>query len=61
MTPTHLDTWIILTLSGGKKHAHLEPWPILTLLFVSFLLFTVSLTLSGGKQQQPILTLSRGK
>ena len=26
-----------------------------------FLLFTVSLTLSGGKQQQPILTLSGGK
>ena len=25
------------------------PWPILTLLFFSFLLFTVSLTLSGGK------------
>ena len=45
LTEAHLDPWPILTL------------PILTLLFVSFLLFTVSLTQSGGKQQQPILTL----
>ena len=37
--------------------ARFDSWPILTLLFVSFLLFTVSSTLLGGKQQQPILTL----
>ena len=35
-----------------------DSWPNLTIgPFVSFLLFTVSSTLSGSKQQQPILTL----
>ena len=33
-------------------------WSNLTLPFVSFLLFTASLTLSGGKEQKPILTLA---
>ena len=53
----HLDSWPILTLGPSWPLAHFDSWPILTLLFVYFLMFTVSSTLSGGKQQQPILTL----
>ena len=49
MTLAHLDSWPLIGLL-----THFDSWATLTLPFVSFLLFTVTLTLSGSKQQQPI-------